>query len=202
MRTGAGCPCVLSEPLTPTLGGAARSQNFLDAITDAREYDVPYHVRTAIDLDFRVGAWYEVSAETGVIHVRRLPEMLVKAEPRILAFDIECTKAPLKFPDSSVDQVFMISYMCDGQGFLIINREVVSKDVEDFEYTPKPEFPGPFTVFNEVWGSMQRGAVVAGGARLSRHSSPHPASLPRSRTSKLCWCASSSTCASCARTCL
>ena len=40
----------------------------------------------------------------------------------MLAFDIECTKAPLKFPDAAVDQVFMISYMVDGQGFLIINR--------------------------------------------------------------------------------
>ena len=43
----------------------------------------------------------------------------------------------------------MISYMIDGIGYLIINREVVSEDIESFEYTPKPEFPGPFTVFNE-----------------------------------------------------
>lgn len=35
------------------------------------------------------------------------------------------------------------------QGFLICNREIVSQDVEDFEYTPRPEFEGPFTVFNE-----------------------------------------------------
>ncbi len=27
-------------------------------------------------------------------------------------------------------QVFMISYMVDGQGFLIISREVVSEDIE------------------------------------------------------------------------
>ena len=76
--------------------------------------------------------------------------MLVKAEPRVLAFDIECTKAPLKFPDAEIDQIFMISYMFDGQGYLIINREVVSEDVEDFEYTPKPQYPGPFVVFNEA----------------------------------------------------
>ena len=36
----------------------------------------------------------------------------------------------------------MISYMIDRQGFLIVNREVVSEDIDDFEYTPKPEFPG------------------------------------------------------------
>lgn len=35
------------------------------------------------------------------------------------------------------------------QGYLLINREVVGADVEDFEYTPKPEFEGYFTVSNE-----------------------------------------------------
>lgn len=35
------------------------------------------------------------------------------------------------------------------QGFLITNREIVSEDIEDFEYTPKPEYEGPFIVFNE-----------------------------------------------------
>jgi len=43
----------------------------------------------------------------------------------------------------------MISYMIDGQGFLITNREIVSEDIADFEYTPKPEYDGPFLVFNE-----------------------------------------------------
>ena len=38
----------------------------------------------------------------------------------------------------------MISYMLDGQGYLIINREVVGADVDDFEYSPKPDYPGPF----------------------------------------------------------
>lgn len=35
------------------------------------------------------------------------------------------------------------------QGFLITNREIVSADVDDFEYTPKPEFEGHFVIFNE-----------------------------------------------------
>jgi DNA polymerase epsilon subunit 1 len=43
----------------------------------------------------------------------------------------------------------MISYMIDGQGFLITNREIVSEDIADFEYTPKPEYDGPFLIFNE-----------------------------------------------------
>ena len=36
------------------------------------------------------------------------------------------------------------------QGYLITNREVIGADVEDFEYTPKPEYEGPFIVFNEL----------------------------------------------------
>lgn len=35
------------------------------------------------------------------------------------------------------------------QGYLITNREIVSEDVGDFEFTPKPEYEGPFCVFNE-----------------------------------------------------
>lgn len=43
----------------------------------------------------------------------------------------------------------MISYMIDGQGYLITNREIVSEDIDDFEYTPKEGYEGPFTIFNE-----------------------------------------------------
>lgn len=68
----------------------------------------------------------------------------------VLAFDIETTKLPLKFPDSAIDQIIMISYMIDAQGYLITNREIISQDIEDFEYTPRPEFPGPFLIFNEA----------------------------------------------------
>jgi DNA polymerase epsilon subunit 1 len=42
----------------------------------------------------------------------------------------------------------MISYMIDRKGFLIVNREVVGGDIADFEYSPKPEYEGPFTVIN------------------------------------------------------
>ena len=40
--------------------------------------------------------------------------------------------------------------MIDGQGFLITNREIVSEDIADFEYTPKPEYDGQFLIFNEL----------------------------------------------------
>ncbi|KAL2020316.1 hypothetical protein VTK56DRAFT_8544 [Thermocarpiscus australiensis] len=120
-----------------------------DFIVDIREYDVPYHVRVMIDLDIRVGNWYFVEAKNGVTTVIRNEERLAPADPVVMAFDIETTKAPLKFPDAAVDQVMMISYMIDGQGFLITNREIVSEDIADFDYTPKPEYPGPFMIFNE-----------------------------------------------------
>ena len=55
----------------------------------------------------------------------------------------------MKFPDAKIDQVMMISYVVDGDGYLITNRQIVSKDIEDFEYTPKPEYEGKVTVFNE-----------------------------------------------------
>ncbi|KAJ7589909.1 DNA-directed DNA polymerase, partial [Mycena floridula] len=68
----------------------------------------------------------------------------------VMAYDIETTKAPLKFPDQAIDQVMMISYMVDGQGYLITNREIVSEDIEDFEYRPKEGYEGPFMIFNEA----------------------------------------------------
>ncbi len=43
----------------------------------------------------------------------------------------------------------MISWMVDGNGFLGINRETVSADIENFEYAPHKDFRGNFEVFNE-----------------------------------------------------
>ena len=122
--------------------------DYEEAMIDIREYDVPYHMRYMIDTDVRCGKWYSVRAEHGAVTLTLQEEMLDRGEVRVCAFDIETTKLPLKFPDAEHDQVFMISYMLDGQGYLIINREIVSEDVEDFEYTPKPEYEGPFIVWN------------------------------------------------------
>ena len=99
--------------------------------------------------DIRIGKWYDVEARHGVISLSCIEERIQRADPVVLAYDIETTKLPLKFPDAVVDQIMMISYMIDGQGFLITNREIVSEDIADFEYTPKPEYDGPFLVFNE-----------------------------------------------------
>jgi DNA polymerase epsilon subunit 1 len=42
-------------------------QDALDYVLDMREYDVPYHVRFAIDNDIRCGHWFTVSCKVGVL---------------------------------------------------------------------------------------------------------------------------------------
>ena len=133
---------------------ASKDKDPRECIIDAREFDVPYYLRTAIDNNVRVGLWYTVTFNAGQPSFSHIVERVKRADPVVMAFDIETTKAPLKFPDQNTDQVMMISYMVDGQGYLITNREIVSEDIDDFEYTPKEGYEGPFIIFNEsneVW---------------------------------------------------
>ena len=127
------------------------ASDLMDEILEIREYDVPYHVRVSIDLDIFVGHWYTVkwTSQHDCPKFERRTDLLQWPDPVVLAYDIETTKLPLKFPDAEIDHVMMISYMVDQQGYLIVNRSIVSEDVEDFEFTPRPEFEGPFIVFNE-----------------------------------------------------
>ncbi|XP_011882583.1 PREDICTED: DNA polymerase epsilon catalytic subunit A [Vollenhovia emeryi] len=142
---------MLATTLQPNEQDSGRQTlDHMDNILDIREHDVPHHVRVSIDANIFCGVWYSVKSrgsEPPVI--TRKEDMIEPPEPIVLAYDIETTKLPLKFPDASFDQIMMISYMIDGQGYLITNRELISADIRDFEYTPKPEFEGPFTIFNE-----------------------------------------------------
>ncbi|RKO96008.1 hypothetical protein CAUPRSCDRAFT_3071, partial [Caulochytrium protostelioides] len=45
-------------------------QDPLECILELREYDLMYYVRCAIDLDLRVGTWYEVSVHGGAVALR------------------------------------------------------------------------------------------------------------------------------------
>ena len=94
-----------------------------------REYDVLYYVRFAIDTGVRVGRWYDLRLSHEGLHMRLCEDREERPETRVLAFDIETTKAVLKFPDAKSDQVMMISYMVDDVGYLITNREIVSEDI-------------------------------------------------------------------------
>ncbi|XP_043835295.1 DNA polymerase epsilon catalytic subunit A [Dromiciops gliroides] len=132
-------------------GASKKIADQLDNVVDMREYDVPYHIRLSIDLKIHVAHWYNVRyrGSSLPIEITRRDDLVERPDPVVLAFDIETTKLPLKFPDAETDQIMMISYMVDGQGYLITNREIVSEDIEDFEFTPKPEYEGPFCIFNE-----------------------------------------------------
>ncbi|KNC78596.1 hypothetical protein SARC_08984 [Sphaeroforma arctica JP610] len=138
------------KPENTNTSNKMNNDEVLEHVLDIREYDVPYHIRTAIDNSITCGLWYDVQVRglsTTLTHREDLEE---RPDPVIMAFDIECTKQDLKFPDAdNGDMVMMISYMLDNQGYLIINRDVVSADIEDFEYTPKPDYEGPFIVWNE-----------------------------------------------------
>ncbi|OIR58010.1 MAG: DNA polymerase epsilon catalytic subunit A [Amphiamblys sp. WSBS2006] len=112
------------------------------------EHDVEYSMRVLIDLGLRVGLWYTVSRHQEALRIRAVAGNRPRSEPRTFAFDIETTKKPLRFPDAETDSITMISAMFDGVGYLITNREWISEDIPDFEYTPKPEYPGHFTVIN------------------------------------------------------
>lgn len=131
----------------------SKNIDFLDFIVDMREYDVPYHIRVSIDLKIFCGQWYNIKCKSSGFDLPEItprPDILERPELVVLAYDIETTKLPLKFPDAQSDQIMMISYMIDGQGYLITNREIISADVADFEYTPKPEYEGQFIVYNEM----------------------------------------------------
>lgn len=138
---------MISNSTNISPNNSALSSNTVDPLAcliEMREYDVPYTMRVSIDLDIRIGAWYVVTPEygTSICKVDWQKDLLDLCEPKILAFDIECEKSPLKFPNPENDRIFMISYMVANQGYLIINREIVSEDIDNFEYTPDPKYPG------------------------------------------------------------
>lgn len=141
----------------------------LGLVEDMREYDVAPVNRLAIDNKINVGYWYRVlpggsflggtedpdvnaqaSNEFSSARLIKLDDIVDRASPVVLAFDIECTKQPLQFPDAEKgDQVMMISWMVDGKGYLGINREVVSEDIDDFDHRPHADYGSSFEVFNE-----------------------------------------------------
>ena len=67
----------------------------MEAITDIREFDVPYHSRVCIDLDIRAGLWYRLSIQNTFINkekIFKLEDKTSRPDFKILAFDIETSK--------------------------------------------------------------------------------------------------------------
>ena len=79
-------------------------------------------------------AMYSIAIDTAHI-------LIDKAKPTLELPCAACQDDHMRFGLLPL-QVFMISYMLDRQGYLIINREIVSEDIDAFEYTPKPEYEG------------------------------------------------------------
>lgn len=77
---------------------------------------MPYHVRVSIDMKVFCGSWYSVRSRGNEVPlITKRDDLIERPDPIVLAFDIETTKLPLKFPDANTDQIMMISYMIDGQ---------------------------------------------------------------------------------------
>jgi DNA polymerase epsilon subunit 1 len=159
---------------------AAKSETASVAtVVDLFEHDVAYVNRVCIDNYINCGKWFEVTRnllatsadnkwDTQCI-VKAMDDYTKPPGLRIFAWDIECTKMPLKFPDSAYDRITMISIMIDGSGFLIVNRAEVSADIEPLEYTPKPEYEGIFDTFNEP----DEAALLRRFFSLIRDTRPH-----------------------------
>lgn len=97
------------------------------------EYDVPYHIRVSIDMKICVGLWYSVKFKgSDTMSITRREDLIDTPDTIVLAFDIETTKLPLKFPDPATDQVFMISYMIDGQVPCFVVDSSLSEDLIRF----------------------------------------------------------------------
>ena len=65
-------------------GKGTRYQDVRENFLDIREYDVPYYLRVAIDMDLRVGHWYTVKATHGHISMARQYKMIERADTVVL----------------------------------------------------------------------------------------------------------------------
>lgn len=75
------------------------SDNPKDLITDIREYDVPYHCRVCIDSGIRAGKWFEIEVKDKFISKLALSNKKSIPDLKVLAYDIETSKDPFKFPE-------------------------------------------------------------------------------------------------------
>lgn len=95
-----------------TVASARRHvDDVMDSIFDIREYDVPYHMRVSLDLKINVGKWYTVLATPHEVRIEERPDRLIRPDTTVLAWDIETTKLPLKFPNREIDQVLLVCLM-------------------------------------------------------------------------------------------
>ncbi|CAI8058398.1 DNA polymerase epsilon catalytic subunit A [Geodia barretti] len=129
----------------------------LDNIVDVREHDVPYHVRVAIDARINVGHWYTVRGRgSDPPEIRLVEDEPDRPEPVVLAFDIETTKLPLKFPDPASDSIMMISYMIDGQETQPNIIVTYNGDMFDWPFVEARAYHHGIAMGDEIGFSMDR----------------------------------------------
>lgn len=125
------------------------SDDITNEIVQIHEFDIPFEIQVGIEFNIRCGCWYEVSYNGEEYYIRRDINKIAYPDLRIFAFDIETTKPPLKFPNPEFDQIMMISIMTEDFGELIVNRKIVSEDIQEFEYHAKDEMRCNFRISNE-----------------------------------------------------
>ncbi|CRG93880.1 DNA polymerase epsilon, catalytic subunit a, putative [Plasmodium gallinaceum] len=145
----------MNEIIVNTKKHVLSKEEIMSEIVEIYEYDVKYITRICIDKNIRCGLWYKITRDedelyTELIHFEVLNKKVL-APLNVLAWDIECYKDELKFPDKEKDEIILISYMYNAQGYLIVNRNVMSKNIREFLYKPNEEYSGAgsFKVFNE-----------------------------------------------------
>lgn len=139
------------------------------------EWDIAPTARFLINNNLRCGQWYHLhrplprkdDSRSAHMHERpgggahgEMEELNVQIQLssnqrlvpplRILAWDIETHKDPLKFPDAERDAVMCISYQTESGGFLLVNREYFSSSIRNFRYSPTStgEYAASFKCYN------------------------------------------------------
>lgn len=91
--------CTRLEDASISMSGFCAPQDVTEHLEDIREYDVPYHVRFAIDTDVRCGHWFNVkcrvrmmercdrSFETERVCALLLPTYIIPLRLRVKCYD-------------------------------------------------------------------------------------------------------------------
>jgi len=125
-----------------------KEEDVVSQIVNVHEYDIPIENQVGYDFNIRCGSWYEASFDGEKYNFVK-NDRITHPDLKIFAFDIETTKPPLKFPNPEYDQIMMISILTEEFGELIVNRSIVTQEIQEFEYCAKDEVKGTFRVYNE-----------------------------------------------------
>ncbi|MFW9929676.1 MAG: 3'-5' exonuclease, partial [Candidatus Thorarchaeota archaeon] len=121
-------------------------------VVEWREADILYHRRVAIDLDLRIGSWYEGNFKNQeCIKIQKLPEIIESPQLEIFAYDIETSNPRNEQPDPNKHSITMISYFSKQSRGVLVNASIVeSSNLNDFFVVtrkPNSEYSKPWIDF-------------------------------------------------------